>query len=70
MAIQATSKSETTKKKTVERNEIHRLRVKDAYGIDDMFDPVHYDETIDTTNITQEQVIDELIRLIDKHTAG
>lgn len=59
---------ETTKKKTVERNEVHRLRIKEMYGIEDMFATEHYDEVIDTTHLSQKEVLGELEKIIVKYS--
>jgi len=56
---------ETTKQKTVDRNEVHRLRIKEIYGIEDLFSEEHFDYVIDTTNISQQEVIDQLVKLIE-----
>lgn len=55
---------ETTKEKTVARNEVHRLRIKEMYGIEDMFSPEHYDAVVDTTHTNQQEILDSLLDLI------
>ncbi len=57
---------EKTKQKTADRNEVHRLRIKEIYGIEDMFSAEHYDYVIDTTLLSQEEVVDELVDLVSR----
>lgn len=59
---------ETTKRKTVERNEVHRLRIKEMYGIEDMFDPIHYDEVVDTTKGDQQKVLQDVLEIVQRYS--
>jgi len=55
---------ETTRKKTLGREETHRARIETLYGIKDLADDAHYDVIIDTTSKTPEEIIKEIQRYI------
>lgn len=56
---------ESTKKKSLEREENHRASIEHWYGIKNLNDDEHFDVIIDTTPLTFEQVLQKCIDYID-----
>lgn len=56
---------EATKKKSLQREEDHRQRIENLYGIKNLNDDSHFDLIIDTTNIGIEMVLQKCIDFIE-----
>lgn len=59
---------ETTKKKSLQREEDHRARIERIYGIKNLNDDEHFDVIIDTTPLTFEQVLQKCIDYVDSRS--
>lgn len=56
---------EKTKKKSLEREEVHRARIEKTYGIKNLNDDTHFDLIVDTTNIGVEKVLEKCLEFIE-----
>jgi cytidylate kinase len=56
---------EATMKKSLQREEDHRQRIENLYGIKNLADDNHFDIVIDTTPLTFEEVLQKCIEYID-----
>jgi len=59
---------EKTKQKTRKRARAHQERIFEIYGIEDMMANNNFDFVIDTTNLTPDEVFDEIWEYIQKQT--
>jgi cytidylate kinase len=57
---------ETTRNKTLEREENHRARIEKLYGIPDLSDREHYDLVIDTSDKSPELIVSEILSFLNK----
>lgn len=55
---------ETTKKKTLKRFKDHQEKITELYGIEDMVADEHFDLVVDTTHLTPEEVVEEILTYI------
>lgn len=55
---------ETTKKKSLQREEDHRQRIENLYGIKNLNDDNHFDIVIDTTPLSFEEVLQKCLKFI------
>jgi cytidylate kinase len=60
---------ETTKKKSLEREEDHRARIEKLYGIQNLNNSEHFDVVVDTTNLKFEEVLQKCLELIKTNYA-
>lgn len=58
---------EATKKKSLQREEDHRQRIENLYGIKNLNDDSHFDIVIDTTNLTFEEVLQKCLDFISAY---
>jgi cytidylate kinase len=56
---------ENTKKKSLQREEDHRQRIQNLYGIENLNDDKHFDFILDNTDINFEQVLQKCIEYIE-----
>lgn len=56
---------ENTKKKSLQREEDHRQRIENLYGIKNLNDDTHFDIVIDTTNLNFEEVLQKCIEFVE-----
>lgn len=56
---------ETTMKKSLQREEDHRQRIENLYGIKNLNEDKHFDLVVDTTNLRFEEVLQECADFIE-----
>lgn len=52
---------EATREKTLKREQVHQAKIFEIYGIEDMMDDNHFDLVIDTTKLTPDEVLQEIL---------
>ncbi len=57
---------EETRRKTKEREKVHQQRIYEIYGIKDIVADEHFDLVIDTTNLNKEEVVDAILKYLEK----
>ncbi len=55
---------EKTKQKTRARQKVHQEKITEIYDIKDMMADTHYDYIIDTTKLTPDEVVSEILKII------
>lgn len=54
-----------TKRKSLEREKVHRDRIFKNYGIEDLNDDKHFDFIVDTTSLNQDQVLEKILIFLE-----